>query len=117
MGLPQGNKLKDIRSNEELSKSKNMTARRAHGKLFFSLCYVIPLNTSQKDPYFTFPSPFCVKLILLLFFPCQPPKIIRSKGAFVFLEFSSQGIHGYSDRMREEIIGVDNWPLYAHISS
>ena len=52
--------------------------------------------TSQKDPYFTFSSPFSEKFILLLFFPCTqgqqkpPPKRIRSEGAFVFLEFSSQ---------------------------
>ena len=43
---------------------------RVKSSIYFSTCNNIPLDTSQKDPYFTFSSPFCVKIFMLLFFPC-----------------------------------------------
>ena len=43
-----------------------------------STCNIMPLNTPQKYPYFTFFSPFCVKLFLLLFFPCTQLGTIKA---------------------------------------
>ena len=93
-------------------------ARATSSIHFFHVQYL----TSQKDPYFTFSSPY-VKLILQLIFPCTVPRDNEShlqkepgsqdKGDFIFLEFSSQ-IHRERERhtLRDYIIGVDDYILY-----
>ena len=80
---------------------------RATSSINFSTFNILPLNTSQKYPYFTFSSPS----ILLNYFCCYFSHVPRAGQVQKVLSFSwNLALRGYTDTYNDahyEIIGVD----------